>query len=938
MNLYLDNITYCTASAPSCTDVAAPTSLTCSEETKSSLTYTWTKAANASGYTATLYSDSECESQVAQQELGDVATVTFATLSGSTTYYCKVQSNGDGETYCAEGGETTAVSGTTKGKDYTVTAASNNATWGTAAAAASSLDKDETTTVTATPETGYKFVNWAVSGEGASLSSTTTNPTTLTMGTANATVTATFAALETYSVSHSLTNVTATSGATGASAATEGSDYTAVFAAQTGYDLPDAITVTIGGAAKTVDTDYTWNQSTGTVTIPGEKVTGAIVITVTGTEHVAPLSGTIFSLSMNTVSTQKSLAANENVDMADYATITGGSATLTNTGSDKGIIENATPGRIYFNGNAAYLILNLDDALKTGDKITITNITSVEMAFTTTATLDATYKTATTSGTGTFTVPEALNDVSTLYCWRATGSGLKVTAINITRYKITYDANGGTGTMEPTSNVVAANSFTAPDGETFTGWNTSADGSGTAYSTGGVVSADVTLYAQWGTSSAPTSVTVTPADPTVYKNKSVTLTAEVAGGVPTPTVTWYQCEDAEKNNPTELTTGATYNPLTTTVGTYYFYAVASNGISPDATSAVVTLTVKDPDTHVDGNSYYVAAGDPAVNGSKIYAENITAELIAGGNLTEGAAEGSLSALNSNYVAYITSGENTSNGWGPEFTATVNGTLAVGVKLGKGKTFTVSGVSDFDRQQVGEDAPTANGSNSFATSSDTDYFGIITIDVVAGTKYRFAVSASKMGFYGFEFTPVPATVPVEITHTSGYRTYASKYITDWSSAPAGITAYKAIVTGDDVTFEAVTGKAPAGTGLLIKADAKGTYDIPTETTADDVTSALVGVTAEKTIDGAGIFVLLDGTQGVGFYRTTAESFTVGANTAYLPASVSARSFIGFDDETTGILSVNNGQLTVDGFFDLQGRRMDQPTKGLYIVNGKKVIVK
>lgn len=49
-----------------------------------------------------------------------------------------------------------------------------------------------TVSITATPASGYTFSSWAVSGTGSTLSSTSTNPTTFTMGTANATVTATF--------------------------------------------------------------------------------------------------------------------------------------------------------------------------------------------------------------------------------------------------------------------------------------------------------------------------------------------------------------------------------------------------------------------------------------------------------------------------------------------------------------------------------------------------------------------------------------------------------------------------------------------------------------------------------------------------------------------------------------------------------------------------
>jgi len=86
-------------------------------------------------------------------------------------------------------------------KAYTVTVASNNTDYGTASSVASSLDEGETTKVTAYPKTGYELTSWAVEGTGAELSSTTDNPTTLTMGTANATVTATFSAIN-YAITH----------------------------------------------------------------------------------------------------------------------------------------------------------------------------------------------------------------------------------------------------------------------------------------------------------------------------------------------------------------------------------------------------------------------------------------------------------------------------------------------------------------------------------------------------------------------------------------------------------------------------------------------------------------------------------------------------------------------------------------------------------------
>ena len=69
-------------------------------------------------------------------------------------------------------------------------------------------------------------------------------------------------------------------------------------------------------------------------------------------------------------------------------------------------------------------------------------------------------------------------------------------------YTVTFDANGGTGTMAPETGsapaALTANAFTRT-GYSFAGWNTAADGSGTAYADTASYpfSASVTLYAQW---------------------------------------------------------------------------------------------------------------------------------------------------------------------------------------------------------------------------------------------------------------------------------------------------------------------------------------------------------------------------------------------------------------------------------------------------------
>gem|GEM_PF-2816647 len=192
-----------------------------------------------------------------------------------------------------------------------------------------------------------------------------------------------------------------------------------------------------------------------------------------------------------------------------------------------------------------------------------------------------------------------------------------------------------------------------------------------------------------------------------------------------------------------------------------------------------------------------------------------------------------------------------------------------------------------------------------------------------------------------FEPVTDLPTVNVTISdAGYRTFTSKNPLDFTTAVEGLTAYTAAIDGDEVTFNEVTTAVPAGTGLLLKG-AAGDYQINVASEAPAaVDNAFIGVTNETIVEGAGIYVLLNGEQGVGFYKTTAESFTVGANTAYLPAAATngARSFISVRGEaTTGISSLKANEESLQ-LFDLQGRSVVNPAKGLYIVNGKKVIIK
>ena len=173
----------------------------------------------------------------------------------------------------------------------------------------------------------------------------------------------------------------------------------------------------------------------------------------------------------------------------------------------------------------------------------------------------------------------------------------------------------------------------------------------------------------------------------------------------------------------------------------------------------------------------------------------------------------------------------------------------------------------------------------------------------------------------------------------YTTLTSDYALDITNV-YGMTAY--IVKDNDASDGYVTltqvNKVPANTGLILKVNSPGyPYSIPVLTgAADDVTgNKMAGSATEETeIAAGGGYILKNGA----FHPANAGNLPAGK--AYLAISASAP-ILNLDfDGTTGIKSVDSGQVTVDSseVYNLNGQRVAQPTKGLYIVNGKKVIIK
>lgn len=140
---------------------------------------------------------------------------------------------------------------------------------------------------------------------------------------------------------------------------------------------------------------------------------------------------------------------------------------------------------------------------------------------------------------------------------------------------------------------------------------------------------------------------------------------------------------------------------------------------------------------------------------------------------------------------------------------------------------------------------------------------------------------------------------------------------------------------------------AGKGYVLKTTAASNVTIITDlanyskTTSDNGALVAVLKPAKATVDtyvlssNEWLKVIADDEPNI---ASTRAYLDLSKATEGAPAGARVMSFT-FGNETTALTQVNDNQRTVNNeYFDLQGRRVANPTKGLYIVNGKKVVIK
>ena len=220
------------------------------------------------------------------------------------------------------------------------------------------------------------------------------------------------------------------------------------------------------------------------------------------------------------------------------------------------------------------------------------------------------------------------------------------------------------------------------------------------------------------------------------------------------------------------------------------------------------------------------------------------------------------------------------------------------------------------------------------------------DVSEGSLTINNITANTTVVVAFNYIGNAATLTIT---DAGIATFCSDKDLDFSVV-SGLKAYTGAgfnTSTSKLTMLEVT-DVPAGTGLIVKGSA-GIYTIPAKASTSIYANLLKGVTTDTNLSqssgGYTNYLLGNGTSGLGFYIVSDAGGTLAAGKAYLriptPAA-GARQIvtIDFNDNTTGIIDINENGVNNENWYDLQGQRLEKaPEKrGLYIRNGKKYIVK
>ena len=234
--------------------------------------------------------------------------------------------------------------------------------------------------------------------------------------------------------------------------------------------------------------------------------------------------------------------------------------------------------------------------------------------------------------------------------------------------------------------------------------------------------------------------------------------------------------------------------------------------------------------------------------------------------------------------------------------------------------------------VGDDAVSTS-----ATSSKEDHeFAIAADKQDVGTIYVIKVTndanmrITKIEIYG-------NGCEAGLVQSYGWATYIPTANVEYPANTAYVVTDASVSTG--LTLDEVT-QVPAGTPLLLKGEGAKTAIVLDAAPAAPSKNLLEVSDGSDLSSGEYAYVLAKKDAGACFKQWTGAMSSLNGRVMLVldEAVASARAMFNLDDDVTAIEAVKAKNVENGQYFNLAGQRVAQPTKGLYIVNGKKVIIK
>ena len=241
-----------------------------------------------------------------------------------------------------------------------------------------------------------------------------------------------------------------------------------------------------------------------------------------------------------------------------------------------------------------------------------------------------------------------------------------------------------------------------------------------------------------------------------------------------------------------------------------------------------------------------------------------------------------------------------------------------------------------------------GNLAFKSSGSSNYTAIYNAAYTDKSNYTsWIFKANEAGTMtineqgGFDIKKIEIN-PAAVTLTAPskvYTTYCSTKPLDFSSVD-GLEAYViSSIAESKATLKKVDYVAAMQGIILKKTGSAASYNIPVLTNgtqisdAESETNKLIGITTNQSIAASSAYILHDGA------FVPAAAGTLSAGKAYIAAGDVTAPILSLDfGDVTAIKAVDVKKVENNVFFNLAGQQVAQPTKGLYIVNGKKVIIK